>query len=171
MEDDRTLKINIRRMALEDVEIVHQIDVMSFSLPWPERSFRYELTQNPASRMWVIETETKNGSKIVIGMLGMWLIVDEIHIGTITTHPDYRRRGIAKSLLIEALRAAYQEGARMVYLEVRRSNLAAQELYKKFGFEIAGLCPRYYSNNHEDALMMNLKPLDLDAIERMANVK
>lgn len=167
--DEPSVKINIRRMTIDDVETVHQIDVLSFSLPWPEKSFRYELTQNSASRMWVAETETGKG-KIIVGMLGMWLIVDEIHIGTIATYPDYRRKGIARKLLIEGLRQAYQEGARKVFLEVRRSNLAAQELYKKFGFEIVGVRPRYYSNNNEDALMMNLEKLDLDVIERMSKV-
>jgi ribosomal-protein-alanine N-acetyltransferase len=65
------------------------------------------------------------------------------------------------------LRAAHAEGGRLVYLEVRRSNLAAQELYTKFGFETTGVRPRYYSNNHEDAIMMTLKDLDVECIERI----
>lgn len=164
-------KINIRRMTLEDVAAVHLIDVISFSLPWPERSFRYELTQNPASRMWVVEVEDDEGGKNVVGMLGMWLLVDEVHIGTIAIHPDYRRKGIARLLLVKALREAYREGARMVFLEVRINNLAAQDLYRKFGFKVVGIRPRYYSDNHEDALMMNLDPLSLDVIEHLAAVK
>lgn len=164
------LKTYIRRMTLEDVEIVHQIDVISFSLPWPERSFRYELTQNPASRMWVVEIDDDKGQKNVVGMLGMWLLVDEVHIGTIAIHPDHRRKGIARLLLSKALHEAYQEGARMVYLEVRIHNLAAQDLYKKFGFKVVGVRQRYYSDNHEDALMMNLDPLSLEVIEHLAEV-
>lgn len=170
MDGDRPKKINIRRMMLEDVEVVHQLDVMSFSLPWPEKSFRYELTQNPSSRMWVAEIETETG-KLIVGILGMWLIVDEVHIGTIATHPEYRRQGMARQLMVKGLQDAYNEGARRVFLEVRCSNLAAQELYKKFGFEIVGVRPRYYSNNHEDALMMNLDKLDLEAIDRMDKKK
>lgn len=164
-------KINIRRMTFEDVAAVHQIDVLSFSLPWPERSFRYELTQNPASRMWVVEVEDDEDGKNIVGMLGMWLLVDEVHIGTIAIHPDYRRKGIARLLLIKALREAYREGARMVFLEVRINNLAAQDLYRKFGFKVVGIRPRYYSDNHEDALMMNLDPLSLNVIEHLAAVK
>jgi ribosomal-protein-alanine N-acetyltransferase len=149
---------SVRRMKLEDVEQVHQLDVISFSLPWPERSFRYELTENPSSRMWVVETSSKTG-KQVIGMLGLWLIVDEVHIGTLAVHPDYRRQGIAQKLLITSLLAACEEGAGKAYLEVRKGNLAAKALYAKFGFKITGIRPRYYSDNGEDALMMTLDPM------------
>lgn len=149
---------SVRWMKLEDVEQVHQLDVISFSLPWPERSFRYELTENPSSRMWVVETAGATGNR-VIGMLGLWLIVDEVHIGTLAIQPDYRRQGIARRLLITSLLAACKEGASKAYLEVRRGNLAAQALYTKFGFKITGIRPRYYSNNGEDALMMTLDPM------------
>jgi [ribosomal protein S18]-alanine N-acetyltransferase len=149
---------SIRRMKLEDVEQVHQLDVISFSLPWPERSFRYELTENLSSRMWVVETAIETGIR-VIGMLGLWLIVDEVHIGTLAIHPDFRKQGIAQRLLITSLLAACKEGAAKAYLEVRKGNLAAQALYTKFGFKISGIRPRYYSNNGEDALMMTLDPM------------
>ncbi len=149
---------SVRRMRLEDVEQVHQLDVISFSLPWPERSFRYELTENPSSRMWVVESAGETGKR-VIGMLGLWLIVDEVHIGTLAVHPDYRRQGIAQKLLITSLLKACTEGASKAYLEVRKGNLAAQALYTKFGFKITGIRPRYYSDNGEDALMMTLDPM------------
>ena len=149
---------SVRRMKLEDVEQVHQLDVISFSLPWPERSFRYELTENPSSRMWVVETTGETGER-VIGMLGLWMIVDEVHIGTLAVQTDYRRQGIAQRLLITSLLAACSEGATKAYLEVRRGNQAAQALYTKFGFKNTGIRPRYYSNNGEDALMMTLDPM------------
>ena len=49
------MDVLIRPMKLEDISQVHEIDVQSFSLPWPERSFRYELTENQTSRLWVAE--------------------------------------------------------------------------------------------------------------------
>ena len=73
----------IRRMTLEDVPTVHEIDTLSFSLPWPERSFQFELTENPVSRGWVAES----GGRIA-AMLVLWLIVDEAHIATVATHPE-----------------------------------------------------------------------------------
>lgn len=156
----------VRRMALEDVEQVHRLDVLSFSLPWPERSFRYELTENPSSRMWVIENLSGEADQRVIGMLGLWLIVDEAHIGTLAVHPDFRRGGIAQKLLITSLLAACQEGAGRAYLEVRRGNLAAKALYSKFGFKITGIRPRYYSDTGEDAMMMTLDPMRAKDLEK-----
>ena len=158
---------SIRRMKLEDVEQVHQLDVISFSLPWPERSFRYELTENPSSRMWVAESTGEPLTR-VIGMLGLWLIVDEVHIGTLAVHPEFRRQGIAQKLLITSLVDACREGAKKAYLEVRKGNLAAQELYTKFGFKITGIRPRYYSNNGEDALMMTLDPMRKNDLEEFS---
>ena len=56
------MNVAIRRMTLEDVPAVHEIDTLSFSLPWPERSFRFELTENPVSRSWVAESDGRNRS-------------------------------------------------------------------------------------------------------------
>ena len=144
-----------RRMTLEDVPRVAEIDRLSFSLPWPERSFRFEVSDNPASRNWVVEADER-----VVAMLVLWLIVDEAHIATIATHPDFRRRGIGERLLLEALIAAREEGARRAFLEVRAGNVAAQAMYRKYGFEIAGVRPHYYKDNKEDALLMNLESLN-----------
>lgn len=152
----------IRRMRLEDVEQVHAIDVLSFSMPWTERSYRFELTENPSSHLWVAEL---NGR--VVAMIAYWLIVDEAHIGTIAVHPEYRRRGIARRLLAETLIAMSEKGARSATLEVRRSNLAAQDLYRKFGFKVVGLRPRYYRDNNEDALLMTLENIDREILQRL----
>ena len=134
--------MNIRRMTLDDLAQVVAIDKVSFSLPWPERSFRVEIADNPASRAWVAELDGK-----VVGAIVAWLLVDEAHIATIATHPDFRRQGIAGKLLIHALEYMRSEGARISVLEVRESNAAAQEMYRKFGFEESGRRPRYYRDN------------------------
>jgi ribosomal-protein-alanine N-acetyltransferase len=146
----------IRRMSLEDVPAVHEIDMLSFSLPWSERSFRYEVTQNPVSRGWVAEAEGR-----IAAMLVLWLVVDEAHIATIAVHPDFRRQGIGEQILLSALRSAKDEGAQRAFLEVRAGNAAAQAMYKKYGFTITGVRPRYYKNNNEDAFLMDLDNLDL----------
>jgi [ribosomal protein S18]-alanine N-acetyltransferase len=156
MDDDRS--IIIRHMQLEDVEQVSQIDQMSFTLPWPERSFRYEVKQNQASRHWVVEATGESGSKIV-AMLVCWIILDEAHIGTIAVHPDYRRQKIAECLMYQAFKELKAEGVRMVFLEVRRSNEAARTLYDKLGFCEDGVRKRYYKDNHEDAILMHLEDL------------
>ena len=78
-------------------------------------------------------------------------------VANVATHPDYRRRGVARRLLVQALADARQRGARLAMLEVRRSNLAAQKLYESFGFTVVGVRPRYYVDNMEDALLMDLE--------------
>ena len=148
------MNVMIRKMTLDDIEQVIAIDRVSFSLPWPERSFRFELTDNPASRCWVAEVDGK-----IAGMIVVWLIVDEVHVATIATHPDFRRQGIAKNLLSHALQHLSTEGAQSSFLEVRASNLAAQDLYRKFGFEESGVRRRYYRDNDEDAILMTLSAI------------
>lgn len=153
--------MNIRRMTLDDLAQVVAIDKVSFSLPWPERSFRFEIADNPASRAWVAELDGK-----IVGMIVAWLLVDEAHIATIATHPEFRRQGIASRLLIHALEYMRSEGARTSVLEVRESNAAAQEMYRKFGFEESGRRPRYYRDNNEDAVLMTLSDLTVNTETR-----
>jgi ribosomal-protein-alanine N-acetyltransferase len=155
--------MNIRRMTLDDIDQVVAIDQASFSLPWPERSFRFEVTDNPASRAWVAEADGR-----IAGMIVAWLLVDEAHIATIATHPDFRRQGIASKLLIHALQTMQSEGARTSVLEVRASNLAAQEMYRQFGFEESGRRPKYYKNNGEDAILMSLDRLESLKVEGLS---
>jgi ribosomal-protein-alanine N-acetyltransferase len=97
-------------------------------------------------------------------MIVVWLIVEEAHVATIATHPDFRRKGIAKRLLAHALRKLMEQGARSSFLEVRESNRAAQELYRKFGYEETGRRRRYYKDNDEDAILMNLSSLSAERL-------
>ena len=143
-----------RKMTLADLAQVVAIDQVSFSLPWPERSFHFELTENKASRCWVVESEGR-----VVAMLVAWFIIDDIHIATFATHPDFRRQGIGKKLLSHVLRAAREEGALTSFLEVRENNLAAQEMYRKFGYVVSGRREHYYNDNGEAAILMTLESL------------
>ncbi|WKZ36537.1 MAG: ribosomal protein S18-alanine N-acetyltransferase [Anaerolineales bacterium] len=145
----------IRKMRLDDFEQVVAIDQLSFSLPWPARSFHFELTDNPASRCWVADLDGR-----VVAMLVVWFIVDEIHIATLATHPEFRGQGIGKNLLLHALHSAKGEGAVKSFLEVRQSNLAAQKMYRSFGFVEDGRRKEYYKDNGEDAILMILNDLD-----------
>ena len=151
------MNFSIRKMTVADVPAVAELDQISFSLPWPERSFRFEVTDNPASRCWVAEVDGR-----VVGMIVAWLFVDEVHIATLATHPDFRRQGIAQKLLTHTLRYTLDEGATTSFLEVRESNLAAQEMYRKFGYENTGRRKRYYKDNDEDAILMTLSKIEVD---------
>jgi ribosomal-protein-alanine N-acetyltransferase len=91
----------------------------------------------------------------VIGFCNYWLVADELHILNVAVHPDERRNGHAARLLQHILDEASRNKTRVVSLEVRVSNLAAQALYRKFGFRKVGTRPRYYADNGEDALLMD----------------
>ena len=103
-----------------------------------------------------------NGSEpdTLIGFVGMWLAFDEAHITTIGVDPAYRGRGLGELLLLSMVDAALARGARWLTLEVRVSNVAAQTLYRKYGFSVRGSRKRYYSDNNEDALIMWSDALD-----------
>lgn len=143
--------IEIRKMTLNDVLRVHEIDSNSFSAPWPAEAFAIEL-ENPKARNFVL---TENNQ--IIGYIVYWLIIDECHIATIAVDKAYRGKGYAKELLRKALQSSVTEGAAFVYLEVRASNQPAKELYRSFGFEIVGTRKKYYKDNNEDALLLTLE--------------
>ncbi|MGE5251843.1 MAG: ribosomal protein S18-alanine N-acetyltransferase [Bacteroidota bacterium] len=145
------MKYEIRRMREADMSAVHAIDHASFSLPWPERSFRFEVTSNPAARCWVAEMDGQ-----VVALLVIWMIVDEAHIATIATHPDFRRQGIGEELLSHALRQAVEEGAVRAFLEVRAGNEPARIMYRRMGFTEDGRRLHYYKDNGEDAILMSV---------------
>jgi len=174
----------IRPMKLEDLEQVVEIDQMSFSLPWPAHSFRYELVENDVSRLWVItandagEELTASGSPVsaapvgetskVIAMIIVWQIMDEAHIATIAVHPEYRRRGLGRQILLAALRECAAQGALSATLEVRERNTVAIEMYRKLGFEMVGRRRHYYQDTNEDAILMTLESQGLKSITGLA---
>jgi ribosomal-protein-alanine N-acetyltransferase len=151
--------VQIRPMKPEDLEQVVAIDRISFSLPWPPSAYRYELYENPLSSLWVAEVISTEGQSQVVGILVVWVVVDEAHIATLAVHPEYRGRGVAQSLLVEALKEAIDKGLKTATLEVRANNTIAQRLYHRFRFEVVGRRPRYYLDNHEDALIMTVSGL------------
>lgn len=148
------MNVVIRAMIVEDLEQVVAIDQASFSLPWPARSFHFELNDNQAARCWVAEQDGQ-----VAAMLVGWLIVDELHVATLATRPEFRGQGIGTQILSHALRAAKEEGAIKAFLEVRESNKTAQKIYHEFGFVEDGRRKGYYKDNGEDAVLMSLDHL------------
>ncbi len=139
-------------MTLEDIPAVLDIDRVSFPNPWPERSYRYELKENPAAQLFVTTLEDGN----VVAYLGYWLIGDEVHISTFAVKPEFRMQGVGEDLLRHSLASAVERGARIATLEVRKSNEAAITLYEKLGFEVVGNRKGYYRDNNEDAILMTL---------------
>ena len=149
-----TARVVVEPMRLEDVAAVHDIERLSFRTPWPAYAFEQELRGNRLARYLV--ARAADG---VVGFAGVWLMVDDAHITTFGVHPDWRRLGIGRQLLLNLAELSNAIGARRMTLEVRVSNTAAQALYRSFGFEIAGRRPRYYTDDGEDALIMTTPDL------------
>lgn len=161
--------ILVRAMETEDLDQVLEIENLSFSLPWPASAYLYELNQNPLSLLWVAETRLNSERSKIVGMMVVWLVLDEAHIATLAVHPEHRRQGIAKRLLTTGLVESIHRGMLSATLEVRASNLVAQHLYDEFRFKIVGYRPRYYRDNSEDALIMTVNNLDGDYLSWVEN--
>ncbi len=145
-------------MSIGDVPSVCALDRKSFSLPWTEKAFIYEITENQLSIPLVAEIDSAAGISL-IGFIVVWIIVDEAHIGTIAVDESYRKKGVAQRLISEAFRQARYAGTVIGYLEVRAGNVPARQLYEKLGFKVDGVRKGYYQDNHEDAILMSLKDL------------
>lgn len=155
-----THRYRVRLMRPADLPAVEAIDRLSFRVPWPPGAFARELSQG-SSVLWVAEAIGEGGESEVVGMLALWPVLDEAHIATVAVHPQHRGRGVGKMLLATAVDFARTQGFKTVTLEVRVSNLRAQRLYRRFGFQVVGRRYGYYNDNHEDALIMTLKIEDL----------
>ena len=159
--------LSFRLMTVDDLDVVQELDRQSFTNPWPEGAFKYELFESQNSRCWVAEIK-QNQQSMVIGSAVLWIILDEAHIATLAVDPNYRGHGIGKRLLAVALIDAYNVGAKKAFLEARKNNQDALHLYYGFGFNAVGIRPGYYPDNHEDALLLSLDELDPSKLENLA---
>lgn len=134
---------------MRDLDDVMRIERASFASPWSRGAFLGELTENHFAHYVIMLFQGE-----AIGYGGMWVIIDEAHVTNIAVYPKYRGRHYGERLLRRLMAEALAQGARRMTLEVRVSNITAQRLYRKLGFSEAGLRRGYYTDNHEDALIM-----------------
>ena len=147
-----TEEVTFRKMTVEDIDQVYEIEKSAFTLPWTKESFHYEMTNNDHAYYVLAETE-----KGIVGYCGMWLILDESHVTNIAILPDERGKKLGERLMKKAIEIAKDQGAVLMTLEARVSNHVAQNLYRKLGFQNGGIRKRYYTDNLEDALVMWVK--------------
>ena len=169
-------------MQVDDLPEVHAIDGLSFPYQWSTATYTNELNAPHHSRYVVVRMspQTPINPDIspqsafkrftnrwlrpvtplvthrlpIVGHAGIWLSLDDGHVTTIAVHPDYRRQGIGELLMLALIDQAYALKAQQLTLEVRVSNISAQNLYVKFGFRHQGERKRYYTDNGEDASIM-----------------
>jgi [ribosomal protein S18]-alanine N-acetyltransferase len=138
--------VEIRRLTYADLPQVVAIERSAFTTPWSLAMFVLELSK-PSGVCLAAVVETELTGYIVCSRYDtVW------HVMNVAVDPDRRRRGIATAL-IQALLDRIGDDAQ-VTLEVRRSNAGALTLYERFGFRSAGVRPRYYADNGEDAVIM-----------------
>jgi len=180
------MPLTLRYMHLSDITEVVTIDRESFSTPWTERSYIYEIKDSTYSHMLTLATSserTANGwrkllrslrgkdagyevRERVLGYGGLWNVMDEAHISTVATAPEQRGNGYGELLLAAMIKKSILLAATYIVLEVRVSNTTAQKLYRKYEFEVADVKKNYYRDDKEDAYDMRLDLTDRALLDR-----
>ncbi|MCH8199113.1 MAG: ribosomal protein S18-alanine N-acetyltransferase [Chloroflexi bacterium] len=178
MRGQSVMPYALRPMGAHDIDQVAAMEREAFPTLWPPTSYRRELknrvaeylvcvregefvTVEPPRRSRLLRLFSRRNKPtlplqvpLLVGFVGVWYQAGDAHIVSIAVREEYRRRGLGELLLIGAVEMAVRRGQQVVTLEVRASNDAAQALYAKYGFSQTGLRPRYYADNHEDAVIM-----------------
>ena len=172
--------VTVAPMTPDDLDEIMPLERQCFADPWTRRMYLSDLTTNEAATYLVVrhgDTGTRGrgeGQAVEDGLAvspclrvpaspilaygGLWLLLDEAHIATVASHPDWRGCGLGQWLMLALLDAAMARGAATSTLEVRAGNLPARRLYEKLGYEVAGVRKRYYRDG-EDGLIMTTPPL------------
>lgn len=135
-------------MTESDIAEIAELEKKCFAVPWSEKSFRDEMN----NKLAVYLVAKDNGH--CIGYAGFWNVSGEGDITNVAVLPEYRKQGIGSMLIKNMIKTARELEIELLTLEVRKSNIAAQRLYNKYGFDIIGERKRYYSDNGEDAWIM-----------------
>lgn len=141
--------MSIRAMKLSDLNEIMILEHELFTSCWSEEDFIYELTTNPFSLNYVIE---ENG--MIIGYIGVWITYEQAQITTLGVKKEFQHLGHAIKLMKYVEKIFEEKHCEQISLEVRISNEAAIHLYKKLGYQKAGIRKNYYQDNHEDAYLM-----------------
>ncbi|MHB8432801.1 MAG: ribosomal protein S18-alanine N-acetyltransferase [Candidatus Tyrphobacter sp.] len=145
----------ISTMAQGDVPHVLRIEREAFATQWPADAFYNEIAANKLAHYFVGRYDGR-----IVAYGGIWVILEDAHVTTIAVGTQHRGRGFGETMLLRLVDEALARGASWMTLEVRESNVVAQQLYKKYGFTTVTARKAYYSDNDENALVMwagNLK--------------
>ena len=143
------MNVELRRIGVEDLDAVEEIERASYPTPWSRAMFVAEL-RKPSSLALGAFTE----EDALIGYAFVSRYVDAWHVMNVAVAPEHRRRGVAGALLERVFGVTAVAPRRGYTLEVRVSNAGAIRLYERLGFEARGTRRAYYTDNREDALIM-----------------
>jgi ribosomal-protein-alanine N-acetyltransferase len=145
-------QVTIDLMKKTDLPEILAIEKASFPTPWTAGMFTRELKSTHARCLCARINSA--GESVVAAYIIFWLIVDEIHLHNLAVKNEYRRQGLALELMGVMKKIAGENEIISQTLEVRESNSEAIKLYRKCGFVVKGVRPLYYTDTHEDALIM-----------------
>jgi len=147
------IDLEIDKMRRSDLPAVMEIERQSFSHPWSEAGFRDAIVHpNPHVYFLVARHQRRP-----IAFINFWIVETEAHIANFAVAPAHRQMGVGKYLLMHSLAYIKALGGQEVFLEVRVSNVPAQNLYRQFGFELIAVRRGYYTDNNEDAYVFALR--------------
>ena len=171
MDDAPLSLVVVEPMRAGDLNAVIEVERAAYERGWPQTAFERELQHNAMARYLVLRAG-EDGRILAFG--GLWLMVGEAHIVTVAVRPEWQRRALGRALVHGLVELAAASGMESATLEVRVSNEAARALYREYGFYEVGSRKRYYSDNHEDAVIMTTEALASGAyrqrLERLRNV-
>lgn len=136
--------MNIEKISNEYIGDAAEIERQCFSSPWSEEQLAEEMKNDCA----IFLVATENGS--AVGYAVVYAVCGEGDIARVAVLPQYRKKGIARALLLEAFKAGLNDA----FLDVRESNIPAISLYRSLGFEVIGTRKNYYKAPAENAVLM-----------------
>ena len=142
--------IIISHHNIKDLEAISQIEALSINPPWSYKAI-CDFAEFDTNRILVARA-----NDAVVAYITYSVVLDEVQIANVATHPNYRRMGIAEKLLRQLYSQSKDAGMSVITLEVRHTNEPAITLYQKCGYLEVGRRKNYYKNPTEDALLMNL---------------
>ncbi len=143
------LVVHIVPMRRRHLRSVLKIEAQVYARPWSLSLFVSELALRTTRAYYVARV---NG--VLCGYGGLMVTEEDGHVTTLAVDPAWHRNKIGSRLLLTLAREAIRRGASNLTLEVRVTNHAAQEMYRRFGFRPAGIRKNYYVETNEDALVM-----------------
>ena len=149
--------IELRRLVLDDLEEIDEIERRSYPTPWSRSMFAGELSKPTSICLGAFEADGEEGT--LVGYLIVSRYVDAWHVMNVAVVPERRRQGIASLLLNRLFELTAGRSRRGYTLEVRVSNAGAIKLYEELGFRPRGVRRGYYTDNREDALIMWKDPV------------
>jgi [ribosomal protein S18]-alanine N-acetyltransferase len=172
---DTAHRISLRDMTDRDLRRVRRIESAAYQDAWPLRIFEQELRNGfaqyrvavsvpvggvPVGPWGALRRRVRARDEAIVGFMGTWYMVDQLHLVTIAVDPPHQGKGIGARLLLDCFDLAIEAELPSIVLEVRQSNERAQRLYRDFGFREMGRLRAYYQDDGEDAIVMACEGLE-----------